>query len=1455
MNSKQKRLKKAAAWVLSMIMMVSMAPASLSAADFSEDAELLAAGAAFSDGSQESASEGIFSSEWEAPSEPSVPEEVPVIPEEEPVVPEDESTFSEIDEIDEIDEKDEFEEMPEEESAPSETEIPDESLIQDEEIFSENLPETEELPVTEENVPAEEAAENADLYMDGFDDEFGTEELLGADSSYAGYTYKVSGGSAIITGYTGSSATLNIPSSIGGYPVTEIKSGAFADNTTITSAVIPSTVTWIGGINSGSKGAFQGCSRLQTVTIKAGSEDAEIRENTFKDCRSLTSVTIPGNYKRVAYRAFYNCTSLKTMEYKASGYSYANQTIDEGAFTGCTALTTAVIPRTVVSIGYYAFENCPNLTSVTLNEGLEKIGAGAFADDIKLPSITIPSTVTWIGGINSGSLGAFKGCSKLKTVTIKAGSEDAEIRENTFKDCTSLTAIVVPGNYTRIAYRAFYNCTALKTMEYKASSYSFANQTIDEAAFTGCTALTTAVIPRTVVSIGYYAFENCPNLTSVTLNEGLEKIGAGAFADDIKLPSITIPSTVTWIGGINSGSLGAFKGCSKLKTVTIKAGSEDAEIRENTFKDCTSLTAIVVPGNYTRIAYRAFYNCTALKTMEYKASSYSFANQTIDEAAFTGCTALTTAVIPRTVVSIGYYAFENCPNLTSVTLNEGLEKIGAGAFADDIKLPSITIPSTVTWIGGINSGSLGAFKGCSKLKTVTIKAGSEDAEIRENTFKDCTSLTAITIPGNYKRVGYRSFYNCTALKTMEYKASSYSFANQTIDEGAFEGCAALTKAVIPRTVVSIGDYAFNNCASLTSLTMNTGLETIGRGAFAGNVKLVSVTIPSTVTCIGGPNSGSVGAFAGCTSLITVKISDNTNNDEGFRLGYNTFRDCPSLTYVYIPASYTDLQGSNIFSGHGVVLSIWGKSGSTAQSFADANNIPFNRYPFTLKAPSVTAKNTVSNIAITWKTVENAVSYTIRRKTGTGPYVQIASTTGTGYTDKNVVLGYTYTYEIKAVNCGIPASPATFKVAHLPIEISKCKITLSAATYTYNGSAKEPSVTVKDGTATLVNGTDYTLVYSNNTNAGTASVKITGKGNYTGTATKTFTIAKAAQTLTTSITATSFTVGGSAVVTAKGIGTISYTSSDPAVVSIDKSGNVKGLKAGKATLKVTAAGDSNRKAASKSVNVTVTLATPALSSISNGAGYVTIKWKSIKGAAGYYIYRKTGSDGWKKIGKTSKTSYSDTSVKSGTTYTYTVQAYYDNITGKYSSAGKKIKYLARPSVSSAANAASGITVKWKKVNGAAGYYIYRKTGSGKWTKIASVSSSKLSYTDTKVKSKSGTVYSYTVSAYSGSYMSKYTNGKTICRMASPVISKASNSATKKITVKWNKNSAATGYQICYKTGSNKKTITVKGASALTKTLTGLTKGKTYTITVRSYKTVSGKTYYSAWSTAKKVKVTK
>ncbi len=184
-------------------------------------------------------------------------------------------------------------------------------------------------------------------------------------------------------------------------------------------------------------------------------------------------------------------------------------------------------------------------------------------------------------------------------------------------------------------------------------------------------------------------------------------------------------------------------------------------------------------------------------------------------------------------------------------------------------------------------------------------------------------------------------------------------------------------------------------------------------------------------------------------------------------------------------------------------------------------------------------------------------------------------------------------------------------------------------------------------------------------------------------------------------------------------------------------------------------------------------------------------------------------------------------------------------------------LSAPTVT-VSNKSTGIQITWNKVTGATKYVLYRgSTGIKTFSSTAT-----LSYLDTSVKSKNGSKYTYKVVAVVADSSKQYQTSsttKTIYRLTSPTVSKVTNSATKSLSVYWNKNSSATGYQIQYSLNSSFSSSTklyITKNSTVSKQITGLTKGKYYYVRVRSYKTVNGVKYYSEWTTYKtRVKVSK
>ena len=174
-----------------------------------------------------------------------------------------------------------------------------------------------------------------------------------------------------------------------------------------------------------------------------------------------------------------------------------------------------------------------------------------------------------------------------------------------------------------------------------------------------------------------------------------------------------------------------------------------------------------------------------------------------------------------------------------------------------------------------------------------------------------------------------------------------------------------------------------------------------------------------------------------------------------------------------------------------------------------------------------------------------------------------------------------------------------------------------------------------------------------------------------------------------------------------------------------------------------------------------LARPTVTTVNANAG-VTVKWTKAAGATGYIVYRKT-TGGWTKVATVKgagTVSYTDKTAKAGTTYKYTVKAYYGSYVSAYNTSGVAVRRLTTPTLKSVTSAKAGVTFNWNKVTGATGYIVYRKTGNGGWVKLATVSgNSKITYLDKTAKK--GKTYTYTVRAYYGTSTSYYnTKGLTI-----------------------------------------------------------------------------------------------
>ncbi len=252
---------------------------------------------------------------------------------------------------------------------------------------------------------------------------FVTNPLNANAAIYSNFIYSVSGNTVSIDFYLGNEQNLTLPDMIGGFPVTNINTGAFLGKSQIKSVTLPASLKIVGsyaffgctnmtvvsipeGVTNIGEGAFLGCVNL--AEIKLPSTVFSIGPDAFSLCASVTSVSIPDIAWYVGGGAFSYCVNLKEIIVSEANKTFCSQDgvlfnklkthimqypsgkegdysipatvtdIDESAFQGNFGISKVTLPDSIINIGFLAFADCPFLTGVNIPYKVTDIEHDAF---------------------------------------------------------------------------------------------------------------------------------------------------------------------------------------------------------------------------------------------------------------------------------------------------------------------------------------------------------------------------------------------------------------------------------------------------------------------------------------------------------------------------------------------------------------------------------------------------------------------------------------------------------------------------------------------------------------------------------------------------------------------------------------------------------------------------------------------------------------------------------------------------------------------------------------------------------------------------------------------------------------------------------------------------------------------------------------------------------------------
>lgn len=1242
---------------------------------------------------------------------------------------------------------------------------------------------------------------------------------------------------------------------------------------------------------------------FEGVRIKKGITDI----GGFYGLSNLKWAELDDGIKTIGYRAFSDCKVLEKVKLPANLI-----TIDGYAFSGCKTLEKIELPEKLTTIRSGAFWDS-GLRSIRMPASLKRCDNYAFgsSSNNRIDTVYIEDLTSWLSmeeGPNFFSSEDIELSSKSPTIKYYVDGELLEhlvipdeitsIRDYAFNCGKEIREIVFHENVKTIGRSAFLGCENLELTRDKLPNYL---QTIGAYAFAKCKKISKVGIPSSVTEIGEAAFAMCSGMTQCIFAQEIqiEKISRKLFQGCTSLEKTTIPAGVTIIEGY------AFQNCKKLDRITIPATV--ISILSEAFYSCTNLEAVEFEkdSKLKNIEDYVFAYCDSLKSIQIPANVITIKLAafcgSVDELVFLGDFGNFNSMLemdfhgPR---KITYYACNDTWN--SSEAQNFLSNSSYNITPNPIHMSedyTVITPATCTTDG---EKSFTCDK-CGQASTGVIPATGHKLTVKDHKDATCNEKgydvqvcsacneeirTELEIDLNAHKYDEGKVIEPTCSRD-GYTVYTCAVCGNTKRENIIPHKEHVMEDIVVPATCQIQGYTIHQCKNCDYTYYDTYTDPLEHD-YEATVKAPACTergytVYTCKNCGYTYTDNYVGASG---HKYTKKVVAPTCVSRGY-----TENICDVCGNEYV-SDYKSATGHTYkrtvkdptCTEEGYTLLTCENCDYETKS--DIRRAKGHNYEETITESTCTTKG-----FITYTCTDCRDSYK-GKETDLAPHKW-----DKGTVTKQATYLSKGTIEYKCADCDakyteeIPMSGQT--------ALSDCTVTLSYHKTAYDGKEKTPKITVKNSNG-IVSEEDYTVTYADNVNAGNAKVIITAKTgdvSIKGTVEKGFIIAKAKQSVSAASTDEQIHVKASTEIQADGIGDISLETSTPDLVDINET-TVTGKKAGLALIKVTVSGDANHEEASTMVAVGVnenhvieqmienqktlengdveydevqrcTLCKEEISRTTRTLK--NIKSCEVKLSAFTYVY-----DG-KEVKPEVTVLLEDTTLSEGTDYRLEYQDnnrvgeasvsvtgignYTDTKTVSFQIV-EKPKQLTAPviekldtvNITSIANAKKGIKLTWNRVSGAQGYIIYRAYGKGGYKAIKTVTNgATAAYTDTGATTNGGK-YTYAVCAYKGSIKGAYV-GKTYYYLKQNRISSVKNNASKKATVKWTRNTKANGYQVNYKTGKKQKTITVKSNKTLNKVLKSLKKKATYSVKVRSYKKVSGVTYYSEWSSAKKVKIKK